>query len=932
MSAKKSIFQIFSGVLVVFLPVLSTSSIPTAQAITAQMDVHWGEMPLYFIANQGQVDDRVTYYVQGSDKTLYFTPEGVTFVLTDVTASVPKESSLLSLEERSEIKSPWVVKMDFVNANPVKPSGEAQTDAIISYFNGSPENWQTAVPTYSKIVYPNLWDGIDLVYSGTINRLKHEFIVQPGTDPAQIRLTYRGATVQVNKAGKLDVSTPSGGFQDDVPLAYQEVNGQRVPVSVKFVLEDTTYGFQVGAYNTNLPLIIDPSMLIYCGYIAGTSSGGDFGADIAVDVAGNAYVTGTATSTEADFPVTVGPDLSFNGIEDAFVAKVKADGTGLVYAGYIGGNSYDEGAGIAVDSDGNAYVTGSTESTEATFPVKVGPDLSFNSDPGYKDAFVAKVNKDGTGLIYAGYIGGAKHDGAEAIVLDSLGNAYITGMTGSSENSLHPFPVTVGPDLTHNGLFDAFVAKVKADGTGLVYAGYIGSGFDFSFPSSGQTFGTDIAVDSAGSVFVTGFTSSGSNPSFPVTIGPDLTYNGGPTQSPWDGFVAKVKADGTGLVYCGFIGGDQQDYGTGVAVDSNGTAYVTGYTNSTEATFPVLIGPDLTYNGDYWDAFVTKVKPDGSGLVYSGYIGGDDGDTGDDIVVDSGGNAYITGGSRSTQATFPVVNGPDLTHNGYNDAFVAEVKADGTQLLLAGYIGGSSADDAQGIAIDAAGNIYITGDTGTEDGTFPVLVGPDLTFNGSYYNAFVAKISGGTVPGTTFADVPSTYWAYSFIERLYNAGITSGCSTSPLMYCPESTVTRAQMAIFILRGIHGSSYLPPAATGTVFTDVPLGSFAADWIEQLASEGVTAGCGGGNYCPDATITRAQMAIFLLRGEHGSSYAPPAATGTVFGDVPLGSFADAWIEQLAAEGVTSGCGGGNYCPDANVTRAEMAVFLVRAFSLP
>jgi hypothetical protein len=152
------------------------------------------------------------------------------------------------------------------------------------------------------------------------------------------------------------------------------------------------------------------------------------------------------------------------------------------------------------------------------------------------------------------------------------------------------------------------------------------------------------------------------------------------------------------------------------------------------------------------------------------------------------------------------------------------------------------------------------------------------------------------------------------------------------MYCPEATVTRAQMAIFILRGVHGSSYIPPAATGTVFTDVPLGTFAADWIEQLASEGVTAGCGGGNYCPDATITRAQMAIFLLRGEHGSSYAPPVATGTVFGDVPLGSFADAWIEQLAAEGVTSGCGGGNYCPDANVTRAEMAVFLVRAFSLP
>ena len=152
------------------------------------------------------------------------------------------------------------------------------------------------------------------------------------------------------------------------------------------------------------------------------------------------------------------------------------------------------------------------------------------------------------------------------------------------------------------------------------------------------------------------------------------------------------------------------------------------------------------------------------------------------------------------------------------------------------------------------------------------------------------------------------------------------------MYCPDATVTRAQMAIFILRGMHGSVYIPPIATGTVFVDVPAGAFAADWIEQLALEGITSGCGNGSYCPNTTITRAQMAIFLLRGEHGSIYTPPAATGMVFGDVPLGSFAADWIEQLATEGITSGCGNGNYCPNSSVTRAEMAVFLVRAFGLP
>lgn len=200
---------------------------------------------------------------------------------------------------------------------------------------------------------------------------------------------------------------------------------------------------------------------------------------------------------------------------------------------------------------------------------------------------------------------------------------------------------------------------------------------------------------------------------------------------------------------------------------------------------------------------------------------------------------------------------------------------------------------------------------------------------------YVADYFSGTIYkilASTFSDVPSSYWAWDYIERLYKSGITGGCSTSPLMYCPEAPVTRAQMAIFILRGEHGSSYIPPIATGAVFGDVPSGAFASDWIEQLAAEGVTAGCGNGNYCPDANITRSQMAIFLLRGEHGSAYVPPMATGTVFGDVPPGSFASDWIEQLAAESITGGCGGGNYCPDANVTRDQMAVFLVKTFGLP
>ncbi|MBI5963833.1 MAG: S-layer homology domain-containing protein [Chloroflexi bacterium] len=184
-----------------------------------------------------------------------------------------------------------------------------------------------------------------------------------------------------------------------------------------------------------------------------------------------------------------------------------------------------------------------------------------------------------------------------------------------------------------------------------------------------------------------------------------------------------------------------------------------------------------------------------------------------------------------------------------------------------------------------------------------------------------------------FSDVPDSHWAWQFIERLYNAGITGGCATLPtLRYCPVTSVTRAQMAIFLLRGIHGRNYIPPAATGTIFNDVPASSFAAAWIERLSAEGITSGCGNGSYCPNAPVTRSQMAVFLLRGEHGSSYTPPPVTVTRFSDVPGSYPTAAWIEQLAAENISSGCGGANFCPASAVTRDQMAVFLVRTFNLP
>ncbi|MEK7755423.1 MAG: SBBP repeat-containing protein, partial [Acidobacteriota bacterium] len=673
-------------------------------------------------------DARVQYYVQGRDTAVYFCADGVVVALSEPRKEEDRiQPAAFERGGELEQRRRWALKLEFVGARPVRPEGVERTAAVVSYFKGRPEDWKTGLPTYASVVYRDLWPGIDLVYEGSQGRLKSNFIVHPGADVRQIGLVWRGPTdARVTDDGALHLETPLGGLSEEPPYTYQEIDGRRMEVAAGYDLAGRSgdgwrYGFRVASYDRTRPLVLDPSMVVYAGYIGGLSTDAAYG--IAVDTAGNAYVTGDTWSSEATFPVTVGPDLTYNGDSyDAFVAKVNAAGTALVYAGYIGGSGGDFGASIAVDAAGNAYVTGFTMSSEGTFPVTVGPDPTYN---GVWDAFVAKVNAAGTALVYAGYIGGSAEEFGYGIAVDVAGNAYVTGETESAEAT---FPVAVGPDLTLNGRADAFVAKVNATGTGLVYAGYIGG----SDPDGGH----GIAVDAAGNAYVTGITYS-SEATFPVTVGPDLTYNGDFR----DVFVAKVNAAGTALAYAGYIGGSSSDFGYGIAVDAAGNAYVTGFTMSSEGTFPVTVGPDLSFNG-YRDAFVAKVNAAGTALVYAGYLGGSGGDYGQAIAVDAAGNAYVTGGTESTEASFPVTVGPDLTHNGTWDAFVAKVNAAGTALVYAGYIGGSHTDWGRAIALDAAGNAYVAGDTASSEATFPVTVGPDLTSNGEK-DAFVAKIHGG---------------------------------------------------------------------------------------------------------------------------------------------------------------------------------------------
>ncbi|MBU0755129.1 MAG: SBBP repeat-containing protein, partial [Planctomycetes bacterium] len=703
------------------------------------MTASFGKLPLYFIENHGQTDDSVAYYVKGSDKTLYFNSEGVTFSLFG--------------KENDEVNR-WAVKLNFVDANPdVKLRGEDKQQAVFSYFKGKKEDWKTGLPTFSKLVYEDLWPGIDLVYSGTVNKLKYEFVVEPGADPRMIQLAYEGASeLRVKPTGELAVATPITCFEDAKPIAYQMKEGKQVDVSMHYSLSggfENSYKFTIGGYDTSFPLILDPEMIIYCGYIGGNNIDGVHGLDIEVDKDCCAYIAGWTVSDETSFPVYIGPDIIYNGGDyDAFVAKVNAQGTSLIYCGYIGGDKRDRAFDIAVDSNGYAYITGSTDSNEGSFPVTVGPYLTYQgAQPGdeHGDAYVAKINADGSGLVYCGYIGGTYFDCGESIDVDADGNAYVVGTTASNNNpSVGKFPVHQGPDLSFNGGYDGFIAKLKAipdESAPFWYCGYIGG-------QDGEGV-SDIVIDSEGCAYITGVTASTQSLNFPLKVGPSLIHSGND-----DVFVGKIINEPCNsdtllnYFYCGYIGGSGCERSPSVDIDGEGNAYVAGYTSSDD--LPVIVGPDLTYNGDGDindnDAFVVKVNNIGDSIIYCGYIGGERYEQTGHVAVDSEGNAYVTGRTNSDESSFPVIHGPDLTFNvGSYDAFVVKVKADPCQpeptdnFYYCGYIGGENQDIAYGIDIDLKDFVYIVGTTLSDEASFPVIIGPDLTHNGSS-DVFICKI------------------------------------------------------------------------------------------------------------------------------------------------------------------------------------------------
>jgi len=656
-----------------------------------------GPAPFPFEKNVGQTDPDIAYLLRAGDVQAAFSTGGFRLALSshqpglkpgtlsNGVATSPENQPAQSSDPAGNDSS--AVAVELVGATTAAPVGAIPSETLVSYFKGNPDQWLVGVPAYQRVTYPNAWPGIDVQYERApgVSGLKSAYVVARGADPSAIHEAWRGVSdPRLLEDGTLELKTPGGLLHQAAPVAWQDRgDGSRDTVSAQFAVlasndDVVEVGLALGDYDAARPLTIDPP-IVYSGYIGGSDF--DQAASVAVDSTGAAYIAGvTKSSSSNGFPTSAGPNTNIGGGFDSFVAKVRPDGTGLVYAGYIGGSKDENTLGVAVDTSGRAYVAGSTESSPSDgFPVIAGPGTTYR---GSGDGYVARVRVDGTGLEYSGYIGGKNTDSATGITVDTSGSAYVVGYTESSSSD--SFPVTTGPSVSYGGNGDTYVAKIRADGTGFTYAGYVGG-------SQQEFAGQSVAVDSSGSAYIVGATSSSASQGFPVVGGPGLTFGGSS-----DAFVAKVRPDGTGLSYSGYIGGSDADQAIGVAIDTSGSAYVVGSTRSApNQNFPAIGGPTLNYSSN-GDGFIAKVRADGTGLVYSGYIGGAQDDSAIGVAVDAAGNANVIGTTRSSpNEGFPVTNtvpnAGNLSSNysGNGDAFVSQVKPDGLGFVFSGYIGGS---------------------------------------------------------------------------------------------------------------------------------------------------------------------------------------------------------------------------------------------------